>query len=385
TGTGNIDQFEIHDSLADGLRTVSGEKQLRFEVEGGLRPGETRKFVAHLRAEKPGEFASRAVAVLADGKQTRSTRPATQVQAAQLSVAIDGPSSQYIGRLMNYTIRVTNNGDIASPDTQLTLYYPSAIRLARVRAPHESDKTVSSPSGAGQSAPTPATDQSGQDQQPPEQQASSQVSSKQQMASESLELGRLDPGQTLAIDFATVADRAGTVAYRAVVGYVCAEGEGKERAVTTQALTRTDLIALPALAIGVTDDKDPVAVGDELVYTIGVQNEGEAADQQIRVTAELAEGLKLVEASGETEGEQKGQTITFKPVTELAPGDQVQWKIRTKVTKQSEAQLTAKVTSKNRQREATAEEPTRLFNAQDSSQQKQSSTSQPPADKKSQQ
>jgi uncharacterized repeat protein (TIGR01451 family) len=385
-GTGSIEEFEIQDSLSPGLMTITGEHELRFQVDG-LKTGETRKFVARLRAERPGEFASRAVASLPDGKQTRSARTTTLVEAAQLEVALEGPATQYVDRLMNYTIRISNTGDVPAPEAYLVLTIPESVRLARVSDPRRQTAATTSAQNqqdrgqAGQQ-PVPATRQS--DDQPraeqqdgrgsaaeePRQDAARRVQRRDEAPESAISLGTIEPNQTIVIDFSTIGRTAGTVNYEATASYLCAAGEAAddEARVTAQAAAQTALIALPALAIAVVDSKDPVAVGDELTYTVAVKNEGEAPDQEVRVTAELAEGLEFIEASGTTQGSPEGRKITFEPVPELLPGEQAEWEIRAKVTKTTEAELRATLTSKNRTREATVEEPTQLFDDTQSAQ-----------------
>src|SRR5690606_38561490 len=95
SGSGDLGTFEITDELPEGLQTESGEDRLSFEVDG-LEAGDTRKFVASLRATQGGEFSSRAVAETDDGQTTRSSRVTTTVEEAKLAVAIDGPQSTLV-------------------------------------------------------------------------------------------------------------------------------------------------------------------------------------------------------------------------------------------------------------------------------------------------
>lgn len=361
SGSGAVQEFTVEDELAQGLLTESGDKKLSFTVDGGLEPGETRKFVAQLRAEKTGEFSSRAVVISPDGKKTRSAATKTTVQAAKLDVALDGPATQYINQVSNYTARVTNNGDIVAPAATLAMHFPEDVRLVRIGQPKASDDAVKSDTGKSENQKSKKKQQNKQKKDQKQSRKDSQEQSDRDMYSETILLGDLQPGETVAVEFATIGESAGKQMYKAIAEYECAGEYATEELVTAQAATRTEFIALPALALDVVDNRDPVAVGDELTYTVAVKNEGDAPDSEIKVTAELADGLEFVEASGATEASADGKRISFKPVQSLNPEEIVEWTVRAKVKKESEAMLSAKLTSKHREREATAEEPTRLF------------------------
>lgn len=135
TGTGDLERFTVRDELPDGLRTVEGEAKLEFTLEDGLKAGDTRKFVARLRASDTGELTSRASVEGPGGLEARSNRAGTRVVKADLAVAIEGPQAQEVGGLANYTVRVTNNGDAPAPGAQLRVYFPRSADLVRASEP----------------------------------------------------------------------------------------------------------------------------------------------------------------------------------------------------------------------------------------------------------
>ena len=361
-GSADPGEFIISDPLPQGLVTVNGEKELSFEVDG-IEPGETRKFVAHLRAEKTGEFSSRAVAVLDQNQKTRSNKVTTAVEEAKLDVAISGPQTQYIGRVLDYTARVTNNGKVPAPDAELVLHWPDAVNLLRISDPQESNQAVQSGSDSQSTRQARASDQSQQQRQQRQRQ-------QQLPKQETLSLGTLEPGQTVEVQFATRSNQPEALAYRAVVEYICGSGDHR-RTFTARATTKTDLIAVPALAIGVTDSLDPVPVGDELIYTIVVKNEGQAPDDNIQVQAKLPQSLEFVEATGATSAKSDGQNVSFETIETLKPGDEVSWEVRVRAKDAGATNLSAQLSSKMLKKGASAEEPTRIFNASRSGNQQQ--------------
>lgn len=127
------------------------------------------------------------------------------------------------------------------------------------------------------------------------------------------------------------------------------------------AVARAEMVRLPALQMVVLDDQDPVASGDQVVYTICVWNEGDANDSNLQITAELPEGLKFVSAEGPTANSVDGSTVTFNPITTLKPGDRADFKVTAKSTGSGDVRFVANLTSKSLSKKVTGEEPTRLF------------------------
>ena len=371
-GSADPGEFVIRDPLPEGLVTINGEKELSFEVDG-IEPGETRKFVADLRAEKTGEFSSRAVAVLDQDQKTRSNKITTAVEEAQLDVAISGPQTQYIGRVLDYTVRVTNNGKVPAPDAELALHWPDAVTLLQISDPQESNQAVQAKSGSQSDRQTRASGQSQQQrQQRRGQQGQQRQRGQQQLPEqETLSLGTLDPGQTVEVRFATRSDQPEALTFRAVAEYVCGSGDHRQT-FTARAMTKTDLVAVPALAIAVTDSQDPVPVGDELIYTIIVKNEGQAPDDNIQVGAKLPQSLEFVEATGASNAKSDGQNVSFETIETLDPGDEVSWEVRVRAKDPGSSALNAQLSSKMLKKEANVEEPTRIFDTSRSSNQQQS-------------
>lgn len=394
TGSGEARTFTIVDELGEGLQTVSGEPKLSFQVDG-IKPGDTRKFVAKLRAKKPGEFSSRAVARQGEQVLARSPEATVQVRQAELAVAIDGPRAEEINKPLYYTIRVTNTGESVAPDVQLTLGH-GAAQLVRAGEPQRSDRAVErsqqssgSPTPASREAssqrrqsssdqeresPQSAQRQSQENRQPGEQeanrnqgqnrqrnQASRQGSQEQsERASHSWRLGDLQPGETRSVSVILRGREGGEARLRAVAEFVCGVDRERQR-ISTVAMRRTEIIALPALHLSVVDNEDPVEVGKEVTYTILVVNEGASIDRNIQVTAQAPEGAEVVSADGQTDGKVSGREISFEPVEQLEPGQKAVWRVRLKPEADEQIVFQATLDSEGLSKEATSEEPTRFY------------------------
>jgi len=84
-------------------------------------------------------------------------------------------------------------------------------------------------------------------------------------------------------------------------------------------MARANIVRLPALQLVAVDDGDPVSSGQEIQYPVRVWNEGDAPDHQVKLKAELPEGLEFVSAQGPTDHSVNGKTVAFKPIKKMNP------------------------------------------------------------------
>ena len=367
SGTGPTGEFQIRDELDDGLRTAAGNETLEFTVDE-LRPGETKKFVAEIVAREAGQYSSRAVAEKDDEQQARSKSVETEVRQADLAIQIDGPETQYYDRPITYTIRVTNRGNAPAPDARLDLYAPEESQLVRAGDPRESDERAGGSGDRAGRQPTLVGFRGGEDADRPGRAQGDDQENRSRERPEgdrahSWGLGTLEPDQTRKVNVTLRGQEAGTLKHTAVAQYICARGQDEETTVRTTAFAETEIISLPALLVAVVDQEDPIRVGGEVVYRIVVQNQGTAADRDVKITARLPEELEFVEASGETEAEADGREVTFGAIDELKPGDRATWTLRAKARGEGDIRFSVGLTSEHQKKEVESEEPTRLFRA----------------------
>ena len=364
-GSGDVGAFVVTDTLGKGLATIEGEDTLTFDVDG-LAAGDSRKFVARVYASKPGSFSSRAVANAENSElKSRSKETTTEVIAADLGVQVQGPNRLYGEKLAKFTARVTNTGNTAAKDVSVNVYWPEACDMVDFSKPSMQSSEQSSSNGNEQKQGEPTMAKK-------DGSASSKASAKESdksdiaMSDRTLSIGRLDAGQTAVFEYAIRTNDVKTLPTKVVARYVCsvdaAEGEAnaKSEAVAT-AMTRVEIVRLPALQLVVLDDQDPVAKNSNVVYTIRVWNEGDAADNDVAVKAELPEGLEFVSAKGPSENSVDGSTITFKPIKTMKPGARADYNVTAKCTGDGDVRFSAMLTSKSLKKEVTGEEPTRLF------------------------
>ncbi len=338
-GTGDVGPFLITDTLTDGMATIEGKSELKFEVDG-LKSGESRSFVARVYATKPGTFTSRATAKAVNSElSSRSKETTTEVIAADLDVQVDAPSRLYGKQLAKFTARVTNTGNSPADNVQVNIFWPEANEFVdrsepKLEQASQASTDSQSKDEKDQGQPTPA-------QKP--NQADAQANDKAgdnagpAMSDKSFIIKRLEAGQTAIFEYAVRTSKADSLPTKVVARYVCElatagdEANAKNEIVST-GMASVEVVNLPAMQIVVVDDEDPVATNSNVVYSVRVWNEGEAKDNQVTLRVELPEGLEFVSANGPTENSVEGSTVTFKPIETLEAGDRADFKITTKAT-----------------------------------------------------
>ena len=369
TGTGAVETLTVQSDLPEGLTLEDGSRKVNFDVDG-LEPDQVRKFAATVMAKEPGEYSTRGIVTAPGGLTARSKKWSVDVRAAELAVAIDGPNRVHIDREATYTVRVSNNGDATARDASLMLRFPQSVGLVSTGQVQKSDETVaSSDSQGGNGAQTRtaayrgdgSSQENGREQEGDGQTASeSSGDQASEPADEQWDLGDLGPGETREVQVTLRPDEARKMQIEAVARHMCG-GEEKSEPVDTIAGTSTEVIAVPALAIGVIDMQDPVDVDSNVTYRIVLENEGTAAAKQLEVRVEVPEQYEYVDGNGTTDVNAEEGTLTFAPVESLSAGDKATWEVRFQAKDTGQVRLPVHVTSNGSTQPIRAEEPTRLI------------------------
>jgi uncharacterized repeat protein (TIGR01451 family) len=380
SGTGELESFTIYDELAEGLKTLEGKNELRFQVDG-LRAGDVRKFSAKLVSTKSGDFKSRAAAKSKAGEEARSNSVTTRVVEPQLALAIEGPDAVYVDRPATYTVRVSNHGHGRADRAQVVLRFPQTLSVATVSEPWDSERSVEKQGQShGQSQqdekqPTKAKQENSKakntdrdDNRNRNENRSNQKDGRSENSSQGRDmaqwkLGELAAGETRAMRITLNTHRGGAVEMDAEALAWCGSGDDAQQIAKVSKSQRTEVISLPALALAVVDLEDPVQTDDKVTYRVTVRNEGTSGDSDIRVRITLPNQLQFEKATGPTKGQAEGNEVTFEPVKQLGAGEEVSWRLEAKAAQQGEVALRATLESKGLGKTVKAEEPTTLFTA----------------------
>ena len=221
TGTGGLSGVQISDTLPAGLMTVDGKSSIAVNV-GTLAAGQTREFVASLKASKAGKYTNTAVATAGNNMKVEASATTNVIQPV-LAITKTGPETLYLGRVGTYQITVTNKGDAAANNLVIEDLSPANAKFV-------------SASDSGVPAVGKVT----------------------------WKMTSLAPGASATVSVKYQALTAGSIVNKAVATAGCAS------AVT--ATVSTQATGISAILLEVIDLTDPVEVGTNTTYVITATN-----------------------------------------------------------------------------------------------------------------
>jgi uncharacterized repeat protein (TIGR01451 family) len=320
SGTGTETNVKVEDKLPEGLTTIDGQNTVSFTVDE-IPQGKSREFTARLKASKTGDFSSQATATSMSGN-VQSEAVATKVIAPALELAVKGPEREFVGKTVTYDVSVKNTGSAPARDATLTLSGP----------PRDAQIVAVGNEGAGEGEARTASARIGGDGA----------------------LGEIAPGQARQYRVTVPANEAGTITVNAVAKARCASD--------ATAVASTTVESIPALLLEVVDNTDPIRVGENVIYTIRVTNQGTGEDKNVAITATVPAELQFVQAGGTTKATPpQGSTVRFAPVDVLAPGKSAEWTLEAKATKAGDVRFQLDMNSDSLGKNVVETEATRLY------------------------
>jgi uncharacterized repeat protein (TIGR01451 family) len=296
TGSGPAKSIKIEDVLPSGLTTADGKANISIDA-GTLNAGETREVTFNLKASKPGEFASKAIAKAEDGVTSDSGDVKLVVRQPKLEVKFDGPEKEFIGRPFSYNVTVTNTGDGAAKDSVVIATLPQGAKFEK----------------AGESGvPIDA----------------SHVQ---------WSLGELAPKESKKLSLAVSGAQAGTIKNTIAAQARCAE--------TVLVAKETSLTGISAVLVEAIDVSDPLEVGQNQTYIITVTNQGSAPTTNVKLICTLEDQMEFVSATGQTNGKSEGKTVTFEPMASLGAKGKAVWQVVVKAKDAGDVRFKINVTT----------------------------------------
>ncbi|MFO7655047.1 MAG: NEW3 domain-containing protein [Candidatus Krumholzibacteriia bacterium] len=299
-GTGSAREVVVRDELPEGLETTDGDRIVVQEI-GDLSAGETREFSAALRPTSPGEFGSRAVAE-SQTSRSASERVTTRVVEPQLDLRVSGPEYAYPGRPTTFTVEVTNNGEAPAREVTVLLETPDLDRDPEPRR-----------------------------------------------------IDQIEPGNTRSFNVTLEAREPQQLRLAARTESFCAR-EAEDTIVTA-------VRGLPALLVEVVDERDPIPAGENTVYALTVENQGSAEATNVRLRADVPEGMSFVDARGASQVDESGGQLAFEPIDRLGPGDVEVWHLLMRGDDPGNKRFRVEVLSDFLERPVPTVEPTRVIAA----------------------
>ena len=130
-GTSVAKNVKLLDKFPGGLRHASGQSLVTLPI-GDLAPDQSKEVDIDFEAAQNGRHCNTAVAE-ADNAEKVTAEACTEVVEQKLEIVKTGPKVQYLGKVAKYKIKVTNPGDVALTDVDLTDIAPSETTIVKAK------------------------------------------------------------------------------------------------------------------------------------------------------------------------------------------------------------------------------------------------------------
>lgn len=296
TGSSSAYDVVVQDSVPDGLCHSSGYSCLTYQL-GCLAPGESRCFNVDFCPVKRGLVTNVATVSYCGGPKC-SSEASTDVVEPCVRVTKTGPDWAYICKTVDYTITVTNPGDLILRD----------VVVDDVSA---AGTTVVAADGA-------------------------EICCNRAVWT----ICELCPGETRTFTVSVKSQVPGNLTNKVTVTTHSDCGP-----CTTCAEAVTNWKGIAATHMCMVDTVDPICVGDTTVYRICITNRGTAEDTNVQLSVTFSRELQPQSVNGPTAGTINGQTVNFKSLDRLAPKQSVEYSISVKGVAVGDAHAEATLSS----------------------------------------
>ncbi|MEZ5315088.1 MAG: OmcB family cysteine-rich outer membrane protein [Chlamydiales bacterium] len=288
----------VQDEVPDGLSHSSGLTCLNYEL-GNLSPGESRCFDIDFCATKRGCVTNVATLSYCGGPKC-SAEATTLINEPCVEVTKTGPEWAYICKTVDYTITVTNPGDLVLRNVIVDDVSPAGTVV------------VEAPGG--------------------------EICCNRAIWC----IPELCPGETKTFQLSLQSQVAGSLTNTVTVSTNSDCGQCVSCAETT-----TCWKGIPATHMCMVDTCDPICIDGEnsTVYKVCISNRGSAEDTNVKLQISFTNELKPDTANGPTKGTISGQTVTFEPIPRLEPKQSVEYCVRVKAVSVGDARAEATLSS----------------------------------------
>ena len=296
SGSGTAYDVVVVDNIPDGLTHCSGQRTLTYQL-GDLCPGESRRLNLELCATGGGCVTNVATVSYCNGPKC-SAEWSTLINQPCVEVCKTGPDWAYICKVVDYTITVTNPGDLVLRDVCVDDVSPPGTTV--VDAP-----------GA-------------------------QICCNRAVWC----IPEFCPGETKTFTISVRSQFPGCLTNKVTVTTQSDCGQCVSCAEAT-----TCWKGIPAVHMCMVDTTDPICIGDTTTYRVCITNRGSAEDSNVQLVIRFTNELQAQCANGPTNGNISGQTVTFDPIDRLAPKQSVEYCVTVKGVSAGDARAEATLSS----------------------------------------
>ncbi|QDS96783.1 DUF11 domain-containing protein [Adhaeretor mobilis] len=310
-GTGDATGVMLLETLPQGVSHEAGTA-LEFEI-GTLRAGESRKLDLVLNAEQAGVIEN-IMTARADANLEVTSSCEFEIIAPDLKLTVDGPKRKYLERPATFVVNIDNPGTAAAKDVQLVTQLPKGLQFVSANNLGEYDSATHSVYW---------------------------------------NLPELPANERGSVEVTALPVEAGAHTVKAATR--------SEQGLEDRAESQLQVEGLAALKFVVVDLEDPIEIGGETSYEIRVMNQGSKAAANVQIVATLPEGMRAIDARGETRHSIQGNRVVFSPLAQLTPKAESVYRIQVQGVRPGDQRVKVQITTDEIQNPITKEESTRVY------------------------
>jgi len=310
-GTGDATGVMLLETLPQGVTHEAGTA-LEFEI-GTLPAGESRKLDLVLNAEQAGVIEN-IMTARADANLEVTSSCEFEIIAPDLKLTVDGPKRKYLERPATFVVNIDNPGTAAAKDVQLVTQLPKGLQFVSANNLGEYDSTTHSVYW---------------------------------------NLPELPANERGSVELTALAVEAGAHTVKAATR--------SQQGLEDRAESQLQVEGLAALKFEVVDLEDPIEIGGETSYEIRVMNQGSKAAANVQIVATLPEGMRAIDARGETRHAIQGNRVVFSPLAQLTPKAESVYRIQVQGVRPGDQRVKVQITTDEIQNPITKEESTRVY------------------------
>lgn len=296
SGSSTAYDVVVQDRVPEGLAHESGMNCLTYEL-GNLCPGDQKRICINFCAVKRGCVTNTATVSYCGGPKC-SAEATTLINEPCVQVTKTGPDWAYICKVVDYTITVTNPGDLVLRDVIVDDVSPIGTTI--VAAP-----------GA-------------------------EICCNRALWC----IPQMCPGETKTFTVSVRSTTPGCLTNKVTVTTNSDCGQ-----CTSCAEATTCWKGIAATHMCMVDTVDPICVGETSVYRVCVSNRGSADDHNVKLMLRFSNELKPVSVEGPTAGRISGNTVEFTPLETLSQHQNVEYRVTVKAMSSGEARGEAALSS----------------------------------------
>lgn len=296
-GTGLASNVIIQAAVPDGLEHRSG-RILSIEI-GTLNPGESRQAKLSLTAVKGGDY-KLAVRAIADGELNAETVADLMIAEPQLNIAIAGPQEQMTGRTTDFTMSVSNAGNVQSANVRAKYRVPEGLEFI-------------------------SADRGG----------------KYNKADHSIEwfVGTLQPDETSDFQLSLRATQTGELTHQA--GVISEHGQ------VTLCDYATTVEGMAALKLEIVASDKTLAKGEKVTWEVRIRNTGTRPAVNVGMSCEMPSGIELIHADGPTQHIAENGIMVFRSLPVIQPSEEIVYTIEANCVRTGTHRLRMRVASES--------------------------------------